>query len=353
MRTALTVALVIGIAGCKNAGRNDPGGEPLSGSATNRGTAPGDHDAGARVPVELPPPPPIPVPSLGLPRPPTTHSTSSPETVALGELLFWDPRVWRGPRACAGCHRPERGFTSGTPLTQTRGGKTNQRHTPTLFDLAYQRRFYWDGRATSIQALATGHVIGQLAADLEEVAERLVLDPVWSAHFNRAFSGPPTAARIADALAAYSSSRFSPTSPWDRYEAGESSAVGDSAVRGSDVFNERAGCAVCHPPPLYTDLSFHASSVPPDVGPPDRGRARLTGMPGDERAFKTPSLRGLAHTAPYLHAGTAATLELAVDSELGRIDPGLTAEEKADLLAFLRSLSGELPPRYDAKPALP
>jgi cytochrome c peroxidase len=323
------------LAACKGE-KPEPTPEPPADAAVAPAT-----DA-ATVPADafvLPPAPPLPPRPEGLPRPPRREREPAAERVELGRLLFHDEDIWGGDLGCAACHVPARGFSSAEPLTVTRAGRTNLRHAPSLYNLAYQRAFYWDGRAASIAALIPGHVRGQLGADVEEVAARLGLHGAWRAQFERSFGGVPSGQRIALALADFARTRYSPRSAWDRHESGEPGAGTPAAVRGARIFNDRAGCAVCHPPPLFTDLGFHPTAVPDREGPPDPGRARITGAPGDRRSFKTPSLRGLAATAPYFHAGTAATLADAIAVELDRANAGLTAEERADLLAFLEALS--------------
>lgn len=330
---ALAIALALAMPACKDK-RAKP--EPSRDAAPQAADARAAADAA--VAIELPPTPPLPERHRGLPRLAWDAPAPTPERVELGRLLFTDAEVYRSA-SCTRCHDPARGFTSAAALPETAGGKTNLRNPPSLFDLAYHKRFYWDGRADSITALLPGHVIGQLGADLEEIAVRLATDRRWRAHFARAFDAAPTAARVAIALADYARTRFSPRTPWDRHEDGEVGAVSDAAIRGAAVFNERAGCAVCHPPPLYTDLATHPTAVPESSGPADPGLGRITEVAGDHRAFKTPGLRGLAVTAPYFHAGTSATLAEAVDVELGRVNGGLTGAERADLIAFLRALS--------------
>ena len=326
------LVVVLALAACKDK-KPAPAVKDAAPLAADAG-APADA-AGA---VELPPAPPLPERHRGLPRLSWGSRAPTPERVALGRLLFSEESVYR-TGSCARCHDPERGFASAEALPETAAGKTNLRNPPALFDLGYQKRFYRDARADSIEALLPGHIIGQLGADLAEIAVRLATDRRWRAHFSRAFEAAPTPENVAVALADYARTRFSPLTPWDRHEAGEAGAVSAAAIRGAAVFNQRAGCAVCHPPPLYTDLETHPTSVPETVGPPDPGRGRLTDDPQDHRAFKTPSLRGLALTAPYFHAGTSATLAEAIDVELRRVDAGLTAAERADLLAFLQALS--------------
>lgn len=296
----------------------------------------------AAVAIELPPAPPLPERHRGLPRLPAGRRAPTADRVELGRLLFETPGVFGQSddgKPCAGCHDPEHGYSSAVALSVTTRGATNLRHAPTLFDLAYQDAFYWDARADSIEALLPGHIRGQLGADVAEVAVRLAEDLKWRARFTRAFKAAPSPDNLVMALADFARTRWSPLSPWDRHEDGEAGAVSEEAIRGAAVFNERAGCAVCHPPPLYTDREPHPTAVPAGVGPPDPGRARLTEDPRDRRAFKTPGLRGLTLTAPYFHAGTSATLAEAVDVELTRADAGLTGAERAELIAFLRALS--------------
>jgi cytochrome c peroxidase len=187
---------------------------------------------------------------------------------------------------------------------------------------------------------------GQLAADPTAVAQRLQKVPTYAAHFQRTFQKPAEPSNIAEALAAFVRTRYSGASAWDRYEAGASDAVAAEVIAGSKVFNERADCARCHTPPLYTDLSYHRI-----VESKDPGRATITRASADRGAFKTPSLRGVARTAPYFHDGRAATLEevLAV-AKHGKI-ADLSAAERKALRAFLEALS-PAPAAYDP-PALP
>lgn len=327
MRVALIA--IVAVVGCKG----------TAGKKAARDAAPSDaRPPDAAVAIELPPAPPIPEKHRGLPRLPASARAPTAARVELGRLLFVTADVF-GPQTCAACHDPGHGFSGVAALPKTSRGTTNLRHTPSLFDLAHHESFYWDGRADSIEALLPGHIRGQLGADVAEVAVRLAEDLKWRAHFARAFAAPPSPDKLELALADFARTRWSPLSAWDRHEAGEAGAVSDAAIRGAAVFNERAGCAVCHPPPLYTDLETHPTAVPAGAGPADPGRARITEDPADQRAFKTPGLRGLSLTAPYFHAGTSATLAEAVDVELTRVNAGLTGTERAALIAFLRSLS--------------
>lgn len=337
-RGAAALCVIAAVAaGCKSDAKKATAKKTPPGAAADAAAPPADAAPPRRV--ELPPPPPLPERPRALPRPPARGREVTAARVALGEKLFVDDGVWGGERGCTSCHDPAHGFSSATPLPRTEGGEVNLRHPPPLWNATYYRSFYLDGRADSIEVLVPGHVRGQLGADVEEVAARLAEDGRWRAHFQRSFGGVPSGERIATALADYVRTRYTPETPWDRYESGDAGAVSAAAVRGSRIFNDRAGCAVCHPPPLYTDLGVHPTAVPEGVGPPDPGRARLTGSDADRRAFKTPGLRGLERVAPYFHGGTAKTLEEALAVELGRVSAGLEESERADLLAFLAALS--------------
>lgn len=301
----------------------------------------------------IPPPPPLPDAPRGLPRlPEAAHNPLTPAAAELGALLFFEPRLSAGAvRACAGCHQPEHGWADGEPRAKTVAGQLNLRHTPTLWNAGYHRTWAWDGSMPTLEAHILSHWKGQLGAEPEAVADALARSPGYLGRFERTFKGPPTRERIAEALAAFVRTLTSGDSPWDRREAGTADAVGPDAIEGARVFNETAGCAVCHAPPLYSDLAYHARGVGDDSDP---GRARVTGDAADQGAFKTTGLRGLLHTAPYFHDGSAATLDAAVDAELTRSAITLDANQRRQLLAFLTSLSPPLEPmKAPELPAVP
>ena len=343
---ALSAAALLA-AGCKD-----------ESAARARGAVPPEDDAGiktradaapvadARPRVVLRPAPPLPSTPLGLPDLPEQDANPlTPEKVDLGSLLFSN-RGLSGTegKACSDCHAAERGMADRQSRAKTAAGKTNLRHTPTLYNIGYAPALFWDGRMPNLEALIAVHWRGQLAADLEQRASVLAADPVLAAHSQRAFNGPLTRDRIIEALASYVRTRRVGESAWDRYEAGDVSAVSDAAKRGFALFQGRAGCGVCHAPPLYTDHRFHNIYLPP-IGPRDPGRRRVTGRAEDEAAFRTPGLRRLAETAPYFHDGRAATLEDALAHKFTVLDRRrkpeeipLTAAERGDLRAFLETL---------------
>lgn len=292
----------------------------------------------------IPAAPPLAPPPRGLPPLPDGPFEQTAAKVELGALLFFEPRLSAtSTRSCAGCHQPARGWADGEARSTTVAGKPNLRHTPTLFNVGWHRTWAWDGSMQTLEAQILTHWEGQLGGAPEVVAAALSRSPGYVARFQRVFEAAPARERVAEALAAYVRSLSSGDSPWDRHEAGERGAVGSDAIDGFAVFSERAGCAVCHPPPLYTDHGFHARAGA-GADQADPGRARVTADAADQGAFKTPGLRGLVHTAPYFHDGSAATLDAAVDAELARGSVALDANQRRQLLAFLAALSPPLEP---------
>jgi cytochrome c peroxidase len=304
-----------------------------------------------RVREELPAAPEVPPAPRGLPPTPSPdHNPTTAEKVELGKLLFFEPRLsLGGTMSCASCHQPEHGFASPEKRSKIARGQLNLRHTPSLYNTAYQQTWAWDGNMPILEALVLSHWRGQLGASLEQVAADLPRAPGYAARFARAFDGDSaTRDHVIEALAAFVRTIRSGDAPWDRHEAGEQGAVGADAIAGFKVFSERAGCATCHTPPLYTDGQFHNRGVGDESDP---GRARVTADSRHTGAFKTPALRGLVETAPYFHDGSAATLEAAVDHELARSERPLSPEERRQLIAFVRALSP--PPAPMVRPELP
>jgi cytochrome c peroxidase len=306
----------------------------------------------------LEPAPPLPDPPPGLDKialTPHDHNPTTAEKVALGELLFFDKRLSdTGTFACVTCHLPEKGWTDGLAVSPKANGKLNTRHSPTLYNVGYATEWYWDGRSATLEEQILAAWGGQMSGTPERVAAALSGIPMYRAHFQRAFGEGPTPDAIVKALASFVRIKLrGGDSPWDRHEAGEEGAVSEDAIKGYGVFLQKAACAVCHMPPLYTDMKYHNVGVGyENAEEPDPGRFKVTQSEAEIGAFKTPGLRGVALTGPYFHDGSAATLEEAVDFMLGggyregnkHIDPRLqkvelSAEERAQLLAFLQALT--------------
>ncbi|MCO5168540.1 MAG: hypothetical protein M9894_19545 [Planctomycetes bacterium] len=284
------------------------------------------------------------------------------EAVALGERLFFDPRLSRdGTVSCATCHDPARAFTDGLPRARGVGGALNERNTPTVLNRLFSTRQLLDGRADDLEAQATLPIEhpDEMGLPLADAAARLATSPEYADRFRRAFGRGPDRATISAALAAFQRTLLSGDSRVDRFEAGDRAALTPAEVRGRVLFHGKARCTACHVGSNYTDEAFHDTA---QTTSPDPGRARVTGRASDRGRLKTPTLRDVSRTAPYLHDGSVATLEEVVDlydrggvRRAGRdieVRPlGLTAGEKADLVAFLRALDGPTPAR--PAPTLP
>lgn len=275
--------------------------------------------------------------------------------IELGKLLFFDKRLGSN-LACADCHQPDRGFADGVARSTRASGVANERHTPTLYNVGYQKSWGWDGRSPTLEAHIDEEWAAQLAASPSEAAARLARDPGYGPAFTAAYGDEAvTKPRITQALASYVRSIRSGDAPYDRFELGQRDAVDEAAQRGWEIFRSKAGCAACHVPPLYTDHLFHNIGVGfGGEGAAEPGRGAVTKRPADRGRFKTPTLRSVTRTAPYFHDGSAATLEAAVDYVLSgghpnpTLDSGitkivLTPAQRDDLLAFIRSLDGRDP----------
>lgn len=294
------------------------------------------------------------------------------EKVALGRRLFFDTILSRDASvACATCHDPQRAFTDGRPRAVGIGGRANPRHAPTLVNRGYGKAFFWDGRAASLeeQALQPIENPNEFGHSVPEVIARLNSHPEYPPQFRVAFGREVNAADLARALASYVRTIVSGDAPVDRFFAGDRDVFSPEARRGLDVFRGKGNCTACHIGPTFSDEQFHNTGVAwrPEVsGLLDAGRFAVSGKETDRGAFKTPTLRHVAETAPYMHDGSLVTLEEVVEfyNRGGRPNPhldgeirplGLTGEEKHALIAFLKSLSGTIQegiPRASPAPTL-
>ena len=265
----------------------------------------------------------------------------TPEKVALGRRLFFDRRLSRdGSISCASCHDPVRAFADGRAISIGVRGRQGHRHSPALLNRGYGRAFFWDGRTNSLeeQVLKPIQDPNEMDLTLDEAAARVKLDV-------------PALSR---ALASYVRSILSGDSPYDRFVSGDRSALSAEQQRGLQLFRGKGNCTACHIGPNFTDEQSHNTGVAwRDGALADEGRFAVSKNPRDRGAFKTPTLREIARTAPYMHDGSLATLEEVIDfySEGGRPNPSLDAdirpghfspEEKHALVAFLQSLTGRV-----------
>lgn len=280
------------------------------------------------------------------------------EKVALGQRLFADPVLSRDRKtSCATCHDPRQAFTDGRSVSRGVFGRMGVRNVPTLINRGYGAAFFWDGRAPSLEAQVLKPIQDPNEMDmrLEEVVARLRRDRGYRKRFEAVFGGEVNTEDLARALAGFVRTILSGDSPVDRYLNGDRQALAPEARRGLEIFRGRANCTACHVGPNFTDERFHNTGIAWRDGRwLDAGRFAVTGRPADRGAFKTPTLREIARTSPYMHDGSLGTLEEVIEfydrgaNPNPNLDPELrplrlTAEEKQALLAFLRALTGQSP----------
>lgn len=276
--------------------------------------------------------------------------------VALGRQLFFDPRLSGDNNiSCATCHIPEKGFADGKPTGTGAGGAKLKRNTPTTLNAAFLTSYTWDGRADSLEQQALGPIqaADEMNQNLAELERELQAVPGYARQFREAFGTAVTREAIARALAAYERTLLTRRSPLDRYLAGEKDALSASARRGMELFTGDAGCIRCHNGPVLSDGKFYRLGV----SFLDEGRGAVTDKREDRFKFRTPPLRDVARTAPYMHDGSRRTLEEVIEFYFRGVSTsppdglpldveplvGQSYSDIGDLAAFLRSLSGELP----------
>jgi cytochrome c peroxidase len=271
---------------------------------------------------------------------------TTPAKVALGKMLFKDTGLSRdGGVACATCHVPTLAFTDGRATARGDGGRTLLRHTPGIINSGYAPTLFWDGRSASLEDQALKPITsgGEMAMHPAVVADVVANDPRYAPLFAAAFPGSVVSeANIARAIAAYERSLVSGEAPFDRFIGGDRVAMSPAAVRGFALFTGKAKCAACHGGWLLSDGKFHDVGLPDD----DLGRGGITNNKAFDHAFRTPSLREIGRTAPYMHNGSLPTLAAVVDHYADlkpsrRVAPeriALDPAERRDLVAFLQTL---------------
>jgi cytochrome c peroxidase len=289
----------------------------------------------------------------------------TPEKVALGKQLFFDERLSvDGSRSCYSCHVCDKGLTDGLPKAIGAANRQLPRSSPTLWNIGYHKEFYWDGRSGSLekQAMAAWQGGNMGAKDHEqEIVGKINALAGYRAQFQNVFKSDATAENIMMAISAYERTIVSGETAWDRFRAGNESAMSEEAKRGWQLFQDLK-CTDCHDGVLLTDQQYHNVGIGMDKPEPDVGRVKTSQKPEETGAFKTPTLRDIAKSAPYFHDGSVATLEEAVDFMVGGGKDNqykdknlkkneITKEQKADLIAFLKALSVE--DCKVIKPALP
>lgn len=317
----------------------------------------------------------------------------------LGEMLFFDSRLSGDTEhSCASCHDPAKGWGTGEPMSHGYSGTLYFRNAPGLFNVANRKYLMWDGRldgadlGTAVRDMITeAHTMNM---DSRLAQERLKQVPEYAALTETAYGGDPYGGKIYGAIAEYLKTIRTENAPFDAYLRGDTTALGDAALRGKELFAGKAGCIACHNGPTLSDSGFHATGVPDNpaltgaavdpgathaghtgdaegpeatamrqitmlrhyatMGTPnymnlraDVGLYVVTKDEADRGKFATPSLWDIGQTAPYMHSGVLATLPEVVtfyNTGNNTIAPlGLTPEEEADLVAFLESLTGDAP----------
>ena len=303
--------------------------------------------------------------------PAPADNPTTPEKVELGRALYFDPRFSStGTVSCNSCHNVMLGGDDNRPNSMGVHGKTGGRSSPTVWNSAFASSQFWDGRAATLEEQAKGPVVNPVEmgmSDLEKTMDRVRAIPGYRPLFEAAFGKdkPMTVDNAAKAVAAYERTLITPNSPYDRYVKGDKKALTDQQVRGMNTFAS-VGCTSCH-----SGAAFSGPSMPAGTGffmkfptfadnayvqqyklRDDKGRFEVTRNDADKHLFKVPTLRNIALTAPYFHNGAVPTLEEAV-KVMGKtqLNQDLSAEQVADITAFLKGLSGEFP--VQTMPRLP
>lgn len=286
--------------------------------------------------------------------------------VELGKQLYFDGRLSKsGQVPCAFCHNPGTGFADPRQTSIGFAGRLGGRNAPTVYNAAFNPVQFWDGRAGSLEEQAIGPIHNpiEMAETHETVVPKIAKIAGYQKQFRAVFGKDASLQSIAEAIAAFERSVVSTNSPFDQYVMGDPRAMNETAIRGMAIFKGKGRCILCHNGPNFTDNKFYNLGVP-QTGPLkiDLGRYAVTRLEWDKGAFKTPTLRSITETAPYMHDGVFMTLEEVIEfldkgetssaNVSGLIKPlGLSAEEKKDLIEFLKALRGE--PLKVTMPKLP
>ena len=287
----------------------------------------------------------------------------TPEKAALGKKLYFDTRLSISmAQSCASCHSPGFGWGDGLAVGVGHGMAKLGRHSPTIVNAAWGAIFMWDGRLATLEEQALGPIeaAGEMNMPLDKLMDRLASINEYKPLFAAAFPGEGMNAKtLAKAIATYERTVVSERAPFDAWIEGNEKAISEEAKRGFAVFNGKAMCYACHEVWNFTNDGFQ------DIGLPSKDIDRGEFVPGVvkmQHAFKTPGLREIERRSPYMHDGSLDTLEAVVEHyDHGGVDRpsrsdlmkplGLSAQEKADLVAFMKTLTSNLSPT--AVPVIP
>lgn len=299
-----------------------------------------------------------------LPRvPEPANNKMTPARVRLGKMLFFDPRLsgsnWI---SCATCHNPTMNWSDGLPTALGQGMKTLRRETPSIVNSGFNRLQMWDGRFHSLEEQAAGPMLSadEMNAQMDQTVAKLESIPDYLTAFEKAYPGEGiTRETIGKAIACFERTIVSRESPFDHWVNGSENAINADAKQGFKLFVGKANCVACHQPPNFTDDGFHNIGLTDNH---DEGRYAIVPIKVTKGGFKTPSLRNVAMSTPYMHDGEYQTLEDVIDhydrggDDKQNLDPNmkplhLTDREKKDLVQFLKSLTSK--PSAITLPVLP
>ena len=292
----------------------------------------------------------------------------SPAKWELGRALYYDPRLSSdGTVSCASCHSPKMAFTDNLPVSAGIRGQKGGRSAPTVINRAYSLAQFWDGRAGSLEEQAVGPMQNpiEMGHTHPAIVNMLSGIPGYRSMFKAAFGSEEITIVLAGkAIATFERTVLSGNSAYDRYRAGDKKALTAEQIRGWKVFKDKAKCDQCHEGVNFTTNEYHNLGVGMDKPNPDQGRFEVTHKDADRGAFKTPTLRDIARTAPYMHDGSLKTLDEVVEfyDKGGTLNKNLdekmkplnlTADEKRALVEFMKALNGEGWQQMTAPSALP
>ena len=295
-----------------------------------------------------------------------TPTDSQQAVIALGKALFFEPRLSAsGKISCASCHQPELHWTDGKERSVGHAGAITKRNAPGIANTWFYKRLFWDGRARDLQDQAFGPLISEseMAGEMPVILHTLRKIPGYSSLFTKAYGDPAiTPDRLTGAIALFEKSVVSRKSRFDDFLSGNQKALSREELRGLHLFRTKARCMNCHNGPLFTDNQFHNNGFNTDGIQKDAGYYNVSHRDEDSGKFKTPSLRDVQFTGPWMHNGRMKSLEEVIahynKGAAGKeaADPlvrnlFLTSREQRDLLAFLKAISA--PPAPFQQPVLP
>ncbi|MCB1214539.1 MAG: c-type cytochrome [Deltaproteobacteria bacterium] len=280
------------------------------------------------------------------------------EKVELGKLLYFDKRLSLDKTvSCASCHNPDPklGWSDGKAVSDGVQGEKGTRNAPTVINSTYMMEQFWDGRAPTLEEQAKGPLTNPVEMKMPDhgaVVDRIRKIPGYTPLFQKAFGEEANIDNIAKAIASFERTVLGGNSLYDRYQQGEKSALTESQEKGLKLFFGKANCTKCHVGSNFSDSDYHNLGVGMTAKKPDLGRYEITKQEKDKGAFKTPTLRDITKTAPYMHDGSQKTLEEVIEfyNQGGEKNPWLDSkvevlhlneEEKKDLVNFLKALDSE------------